>query len=268
MRFFSRINLNSTAATHRKVWAVACFVLAVLGQSIIREPQPVSSFKWLTEVLTAWNDKFYLLLKNPVNIALGLAAILLSILLYSRLSQSPDAPLDEFANKEGGSSWKKFLPWGLINLGIHALVLVQLARHQYSTLLLWVWIGTLLIFTFLFWKNEPADKSKQGLPLTHTDVIWMLALFAFAIASGSYLLNDLPAGWIPDEGPFWEMGRDIALGVKNPPFFDYGVFSFPSWEQHPARMDHALGRRRYVGLAICIRAPRRRNGHSALPVGT
>jgi 4-amino-4-deoxy-L-arabinose transferase-like glycosyltransferase len=105
--------------------------------------------------------------------------------------------------------------------------MIQLARHQYSHLLVWLWLASLLGFTFLFWLGE---KGKPRLPssITALDLASMLALFAFAIAVGSYLLMDVPAGWIIDEGPFWLMARGYALGEQELPLFDLGVFSFPA----------------------------------------
>jgi 4-amino-4-deoxy-L-arabinose transferase-like glycosyltransferase len=230
MKLISKLRSFLFGASTQKYWVVTSFILAIVGQSIIREPQPFSSFQPLTETLTGWNHKFHLLLKNPVNITLGLLLIIFSVFIYSRLfpqhntSQNTQTLVIEDKN---WSSWKKFLPWGIVNLGIYILVMIQLARHQYSSILLSSWLASILIFTILFWKNEQKIQLNPDSSITGLDVIWMLTLFAFAIASGSYLLNDLPAGWVPDEGGFWIVARSIALGEKNPPFFDFGVYSFP-----------------------------------------
>jgi len=222
--------LRSTTA--KKYGAAVCFILAIFGQSIIREPQPYPSFELLAAILTSWNDKLHLPLKNPANIILGLLLIVFSTLIYSRLFSSPGVStnMQERGINDGDWSrhaWKKFLPWGIANLAIYALVMSQLARHQYSTSLLWIWLATILIFTILFWKNEQETQLDPVSSITNLDGIWMLALFAFAIAAGSYLLNDLPAGWVPDEGAFWVEAKRIALGEAKPPFFDFGVYSFP-----------------------------------------
>jgi 4-amino-4-deoxy-L-arabinose transferase-like glycosyltransferase len=104
--------------------------------------------------------------------------------------------------------------------------MTQLARHQYSNVLLWGWLANILVFTILFWRNKQKKQPNPDSSLTYLDGIWMITLFALAIAVGSYLLNDLPAGWILDEGAFWKRARSIALGENNQPFFDFGVFSF------------------------------------------
>ena len=170
------------------------------------------------------------MLKNPVNIMLGLLLIGLSTLVYSRLFSSNDGSQNTQELVINDTNWpflKKFLPWGIVNFGIYMLVMTQLARHQYSNLLVWSWLATILIFTILIWKSEKKTQLKSDSSITNIDGIWMLALFAFAVASGSYLLNDLPAGWVPDEGSFWMEAKLIALGEIKPPFFDFGVYSFP-----------------------------------------
>lgn len=218
------------SAATRKYWVAVCFVLAILGQSLIREPQPFSLFKLLTKAINSLNNKFYLTLKNPVNIMLGLLLIAFSSLIYSRLSRLNNASKNTqelVINDTNWPSLKRLLPWGIVNLGIYILIMTQLARHQYSNLLLWGWLGTIFIFTILIWKSEKKTQLNSNSSITNIDGIWILALFAFAVTSGSYLLNDLPAGWVIDEGPFWVMARSIAIGETHPPFFDFGVFSFP-----------------------------------------
>jgi 4-amino-4-deoxy-L-arabinose transferase-like glycosyltransferase len=225
-RLSNKLHFVFRDAVARKVWVAVCLVLAIYGQSIIREPQPFTRLESLTELLARWNGRFYLLLKNPVNIALGLTAIIFSLLLYGRLI--PASSLDEAVpNHVQWQSLKKFLPWGIASLGLYALVMLQLGRHQYSRTLLWLWLTSLLLFTLLFWLGEKRELHLQ-ISFPVTDLAWMLALFAFAIAVGSYLLADIPAGWIIDEGPFWLMARGYALHEQKMPFFDLGVFSFPA----------------------------------------
>jgi 4-amino-4-deoxy-L-arabinose transferase-like glycosyltransferase len=157
---------------------------------------------------------------------IGLLLLTLGVIIYSRLFISPNnlqSMQELYVKTDGWSHWKKSLPWVIVNLGIYALVMTQLARHQYSNTLFWGWLATLLIFTILFWKNE----HKPDTAISRADILWMLILFSFAIAAGSYLLNDLPAGWIADEGPFWKTARGIALGEIKPSIFDVGVFTFP-----------------------------------------
>src|SRR5690606_25459181 len=100
----------------------------------------------------------------------------------------------------------------------------QLSQHRSSQFLILVWGIILVIITLLFWKVE----CKPSAPISHVDSIWVIALFAFAVAFTSYLLNDIPAGWIADELPFWKLAREIALGIEKPFFFDGGIFTFPA----------------------------------------
>jgi 4-amino-4-deoxy-L-arabinose transferase-like glycosyltransferase len=230
MKFISQLRPFLFGATAQKYWLAAGLILAIAGQSLIREPQPLTAFKAISEFSTNLNKSLYLELKNPANIMVGLFLIMLAALIYGRLLVSASEAGNETKScisDEAWLPWKKFLPWGLVNLGIYALVMTQLAHHQYSNKLLWIWLATTLIFTILFWKNEQKTQPNPDSSITSLDGIWMLALFAFAVAAGSYLLNDLPAGWIPDEGAFWITARQIAFGEIKPAFFDFGVYSFP-----------------------------------------
>ena len=226
MNFPNKLRPLFSGDVARKYWLVAGLILAIVGQSMMREPQPLTAFKTMSELASKWNETLYLGLKNPVNIIAGLFFIALASMIYSQLFRS--ANMQELYIFEGNwLSWKKFLPWIITSLSAYVLVMFQIARHQYSAFLFGIWLICIFIFTLIFWKNENLNTSGKSLSITYLDGAWILALFAFAIAAGSYLLNDLPAGWAADEGQFWKIARGIALGEKSPPFFDFGVFSFP-----------------------------------------
>jgi len=228
--FKSQLRSIFARSINRKYWLVVGLIPAIVGQSLVREPQPLTSFKAITELSTNWNKTFYLALKNPANIMVGLFLITLASITYGLLFVSLSelkSVQEPYVSDGNWLSWKKSLPWIIANLIVYVLLMIQISRHQYSTLLFWGWLISVLIFTFIFWKNEHQNKTNSGLSIPYLDGVWMLALFAFAIAAGSYLLNDLPAGWIADEGTFWKMARDIAFGENKPAFFDVGVFTFP-----------------------------------------
>lgn len=231
MNFYSKIRVFLFSAATKTIWLVAGLLFVIVGQALIREPQALTSFKTITELTNNWNKAFHLDLKNPANILVGLFLIALALIIYNGLFASSSGSNKQESSISSGErdllSWKKHLLWLIASLSIYAVVMLLLAYHQYSPLFLGIWLVCIMSFTYAFWKNENQNMFKAGNLLTYVDGAWMLTLFAFAIATGSYLLNDLPAGWIPDEGPFWTMGRDIALGEITPPFFDFGVFSFP-----------------------------------------
>lgn len=230
MEFISQLRSFLFGSAARKYWLTAGMILVIAGQSLIREPQPLAIFKTIAKFSNNLNETFYLALNEPTSIVVGLFLIVLATLIYSRLFASTGETENEPKSHISGEnwlSWKKFLPWGIVNLGLYALVMTQLARHQYSNILLWGWLTSILIFTILFWKSEQRSKPDPDSSLAYSDGIWMFALFAFAVAISSYLLNDIPVGWIPDEVQFWVTARQIALGEIAPPFFDSGVYTFP-----------------------------------------
>ncbi|NOH03471.1 MAG: hypothetical protein HND47_16675 [Chloroflexi bacterium] len=216
-----------TGSAGRKYGAAVCLILAVFGQQLIKRSEPLALFSAINKTFENWNKSFYLWLENPANVLIGLAVIACAAILFSRLHPPADklyTPPELRTADLDWSRWKKSLPWLAASLGIYALVAVQLARHRYSGGLVLGWLVSLLIITILFWRNE----HKPDGTIQRTDAAWMAVLFALAVVVASYLLNDLPAGWIADELPFWKLARDIALGLKEPPLFDVGVFTFPA----------------------------------------
>jgi 4-amino-4-deoxy-L-arabinose transferase-like glycosyltransferase len=207
----------------RKYWLVISLILVVVGQSLVRDPLPYPFFQKTTDILVRWNEDNYLSLDNPVNVLIGLLTILFGTIIHAFLFASQGKSQDINFPENNWAHWKRSIPWVIANFGIYTLIMIQLARHQNSVTLFWGWLTTLLIFTILFWTNE----HKLETLIHQTDILWMLILFALAIIIGSYMLNDLPAGWIADEGPFWVAARSIAIGESAPSFFDTGVYTFP-----------------------------------------
>lgn len=221
------LHLSITGLLKQKLGLGMSVILAIIGQGLIREPQPNPHFQALTAAFERLNQIFHLSLKNPFNIMMGLSLIALAVIIFSQALKSTDKHKNThqaYVIEPNWANWKKSLPWVIFILAIYAVVMLPLARHQYTAALFWGWLTAILLLTFLFWKIEHKPEAS----ISRLDILWMLFLFAFAISTGSYLLNDLPAGWITDEGPFWSMARDIALDEKKPPFFDTGVFTFPA----------------------------------------
>lgn len=219
----SRISSIVKTPIIQKSWSVLCLLLAITAQQMIKNSQqslPAES----NGILSLLNEKYYLSLKNPRLVLSSLFLAGGTAFLFNRLLRSKEAPdFQPDIEAIAITPWKKSVPWLLGSLAVYLFVMVQLARHEESNLLAWAWATAILIFTYFFWKNE--NRSKVS--ISRIDLAWMIGLFAFAVSVGAYLLNDLPAGWIADELPFWGTAREILLGELNPSFFDIGVFTFP-----------------------------------------
>jgi len=204
-------------------------ILVLIGASLVGIDEPFINIAPLNETIARWNINLYWRLENPVEVLIGLALIVIGVILYGRFFNLPDwldIQREKFQDGFVRTPWKQSLQWLAPILAVHGLVIFQLAQHRYSTLLVWAWLGTLAVPAILFWKNDRKGEIDLGLHLARADGAWILALFAFAIAVGSFLLDELPAGWIPDEGAFWGTAYVIARGDSKP-FFDFGVYSFP-----------------------------------------
>ena len=224
MKFTSTtMDIHSHQPIPRKYWLVFALILVVLGQALMREPQPFPYFDKLADMLKNWNDDAYLALSNPFNTLIGLALILLGTIVSALSTRT--APVEDYPvmGTMHWEKWKRYKHWVILNLIVYGFIMVQLTLHEDSVTFFWGWLAFLLVFTILFWENE--HKPMEWITLT--DAAWILGLFTLATAMGAYLLNDLPAGWIADEGPFWVAARNIAIGKTDPSFFDTGVFTFP-----------------------------------------
>ncbi len=217
-------------ASAKKYWLSCSLILTLVGQSLIRESRPLNFFRAITEFTINWDKTFYLGFINPTNIIVGLLLIILSSIIFSQLIKSLgklNSIQDSFLRDNNWLFQKKYILPIITNLSVYMLVMSQLVRHRYSNLIFWIWLINIIVFSLIFWKNELENKAGAWASFSYLDIAWMLILFTLAIIAGSYLLNEFPAKWIPDEGPFWILARSIALGEKEPSFFDSGVFTFP-----------------------------------------
>ncbi|MBN8581338.1 MAG: glycosyltransferase family 39 protein [Anaerolineae bacterium] len=215
-----------TSFKHWHLGLIFALIIALTGLSTLRTNELNYAFTGLQPIFEEWNDTYYLSFEHPFNALAGIFLILLAIGLFGRfLSQESQS----FSVSHSGFStetlalWRKSRLWISLGLVIYTIAMWQVADHQSSPIWMWMWLAAFGIFTFLFWKHE--NNATPSLAIT--DWIWVLSLLAFAIAVGAYLLNDFPAGWIADELPFWGTAKDIVNGKLNPPFFDFGVFTFP-----------------------------------------
>jgi len=222
-----------TRPSARKYWIVGSLLLVVSGERLLHESKPVSVSNTLLDTAALWNEKLLLGLDNLINIILGFFLLTLGATLFNRSlsklewAQPTDKTTQSIPDTPAKIDWKRILPWLVINLTIYVSLMVQLAHHKYSAVIFWIWLGTLFIPTFLLWSNERKNGVSLKISITRVDGIWMFSLFALGIGIASFLLNDLRSGWFTDEVPFWSAARSIALGGLTPPFFDFGVYTFP-----------------------------------------
>ena len=179
-----------------------------------------------------WNTLYRLEIVNLSNVLSAVPYLLAGIILCA-WAALPSSWKESVLNwSEGwpalvGTRWGKHVPRLLVALGLMAVLLFQLGKHQYMPIYPFLWILALWLFTFTVWNWDRDQGTSLSLELTTVDILWMLALFALGIGIGAYALQDIPAILIPDEGSFWETARTIALKEFRPVFFDSGVYTFP-----------------------------------------
>lgn len=222
--------MKSIFSTNGRVWLIVGFITAFMGQILIREDRSFAFLDPISNYTEGINSILYLSLKNPTTVLFGLSLVFLTTVIYLLVFAFRST---EENRVDGNFNYKRWLltkthsVWVFLSLSLYVFAMYKIVTRQYSSLIFWIWIICISIFTFVIWKNEEPGETDANHTFHHTDIVYILILFAFAISVGAYRLDDFPAGWVSDEGPFWKMARSIALGEKNPPFFDIGVFTFP-----------------------------------------
>lgn len=122
---------------------------------------------------------------------------------------------------------RSFWPWILAALAIFAILLIQLDKLQYGFYSIILWIISPLIFTIAAAVWDHRRRVDLSPHLTRNDLIWLVVLLIAGFLIGTYRLQGWPDQLMGDEGNFWTIARDIALGTLRPAIFGNGVYSFP-----------------------------------------
>ncbi|HQX15799.1 MAG TPA: glycosyltransferase family 39 protein [Anaerolineales bacterium] len=220
--------MKSFYSLNPKFLAIACLALAIVGETVLREDDPVTLLEPILTFADNINIGLYLSLTAPVNILFGLFLLLLVMMVYGFLFRGQ--PDDHQRQYIDDGNWRPFQlkrMWAILALALYAFALWGIVARPPLIQPFWAWIISIAVFTLALWRAEPRGEDATNPRLNYVDAICVLALFALAIGIGAYRLTDIPAGWITDEGPFWETARRLALGEEKPSFFGVGVFTFP-----------------------------------------
>jgi 4-amino-4-deoxy-L-arabinose transferase-like glycosyltransferase len=181
-----------------------------------------------------WNILYRLEIVNLSNVLAALPYFVVGVILCAWVIL-PSSWKETFVNWSArwpawrATRWGKQISTLLVATGLMAYLLVQLGKHQqgYLPVYPFIWIIALVLFTLVIWNFDRDNKVNLSLELNSVDILWLLAILVVGLAIGTYVLNDIPAILIPDEGAFWENARAIALKQFRPVFFDSGVYTFP-----------------------------------------
>lgn len=220
--------MKSFYSLRPKLLAMACLALVIVGESILREDGSVAFLEPISTFADNINTGLYLSLTAPVNILFGLFLLLLAMITYGFIFRGqPDVHQKQYIDDGSWRPYQLKRTWVILALALYAFALWGIVVRHPLLQPFWAWIISIAVFTLALWKAEHREEGAANPRLNYVDAICVLALFALAIGIGAYRLTDIPAGWITDEGPFWETARRLALGEETPSFFGVGVFTFP-----------------------------------------
>ncbi len=214
----------------RWLTALMGVILLILGQyqiagSAFQVTSPMALGDWL-------NNTLHLGIPDINNVLLGLPFLIVGFILlavslrdlYLLPTRSGEFAEDKpLAVRLVISSW----PWLLVGLVFFVLLLVQLGRLKYGLYSPFIWISVPLVFAVVLaaWdRRRQVDLSPH---LSRSDLVWLVGLFLVGCLIGTYRLQGWPDQLMGDEGNFWTIARDIAIGKFKPAIFANGVYSFP-----------------------------------------
>jgi len=211
----------------RWFWLLIGLGSITYSQSLIQQRNPVGE---VNQALEIWNIAFRLEIVNMQNLGAAILPLIAGGIICALAFLPGWQSREDFqdTSKEHTKlNWPYLLPRLSAAILLFAYLLFKLGRHEYNPSLPWVWILTLALIIYLFYRRENANKTNLSLEITRTDILWLLSLFLAGLAIGAFALQDIPNILVPDEGSFWETGRAIAAGEFKPAFFDFGVYTFP-----------------------------------------
>jgi 4-amino-4-deoxy-L-arabinose transferase-like glycosyltransferase len=199
------------------------------SQSLMETRQIVGTPLPMAEL---WNITYRLEIINFSNVLSALPYLLIGMVLCALTAMpsewkklNADEVTKQFPDKE--ANWAFLFVRILVGIAFMVFILIQLGKHEYVPIYLVFWIGTIVIFTQVFWRWDRNAKIDLLPGITSRDLLWLAGLLILGFGIASFALQDIPIFLVPDEGSFWETARAIAIKQFHPVIFDSGVYTFP-----------------------------------------
>lgn len=160
---------------------------------------------------------FPLLVFGGLLLALGLRGVSLLPSLRSALA-TPALELRRLA-----SFWPRLLVGSVTLIAL----LSNLSNPNFQVYAVPLWLASFLLFLSAAFQWDIQRQVNLSPQWTRADLLWMLGLFLAGLLIGTYRLQGLPDQLMGDEGSFWTIARDIAVGNFSPSIFTSGVYTFP-----------------------------------------
>jgi 4-amino-4-deoxy-L-arabinose transferase-like glycosyltransferase len=209
--------------------ALAGLALVAIGQSRFNAQaipsgpaNPLGA--WLNQVLHLGDPGvdnllvgFPLLVAGGLLLALGLRGISLLPSLRSAFEATP-LQLRRLAS---------FWPGLLVGSVVFIALMTTLGKPDFESYSVPLWLAAFLLFLTAAFQWDRQRQVSLSPRLARADLLWMLGLFTAGVLIGTYRLQGLPDQLMGDEGSFWTIARDIAVGIFKPSIFTSGVYTFP-----------------------------------------
>jgi 4-amino-4-deoxy-L-arabinose transferase-like glycosyltransferase len=128
-----------------------------------------------------------------------------------------------FAFRQLTKTWS----WLLVGAGTYAILLLRLNVEAFQPFHAPLWLASLALFAVAIAVWDLRRGIELSPQVGRRDLLWIIGLLFGGLIIGAYRLQGLPDGLIGDEGNFWGIARDIAIGAFKPSVFAVGVYTFP-----------------------------------------
>jgi 4-amino-4-deoxy-L-arabinose transferase-like glycosyltransferase len=206
--------------------------LVAFGQYMMGQPDPLFvEFAFTKTLNTYYRWDIY----NLDNVIIGVVLFIIGGVLFVRAAQpwmikeaSPDLPKEETTTR-----WRDGIraTGGLLALAaaLEFFLLWRLSQRDYNLLspILWVIIIVLIIMAMWRWDRLNGRASSLAPLLDRRDVYAILAILMAGFVINAYQITNVPNIMMGDEGDWFTTARAVAAGDYNPPWFGFGVYSFP-----------------------------------------
>ncbi len=206
--------------------------LVAFGQYLMGQPDPLFVEFSFTKIL---NTYYRWDIYNLDNVIVGVGLFIIGGVLFVRAAQtwvikeeSPDLPKEETTTRwrDGLRATGGLL---LVAVALESFLLWRLSLRDYNLLSPAVLIVILVLIVIAMWRWDRLNGRASRLTprLDRFDVYALLAILAVGFVINAYQIANVPNIMMGDEGDWFTTAQAVASGEYNPPWFGFGVYSFP-----------------------------------------
>ncbi|MBI5349825.1 MAG: glycosyltransferase family 39 protein [Chloroflexi bacterium] len=206
--------------------------LVAFGQYLMGQPDPLFVEFAFTKIL---NTYYRWDIYNLDNVIVGVVLFIIGGVLFVRAAHrwTIKEESHELPKEETTTRWRDgFRATGgllVVAVALESFLLWRLSLRDYNLLSPILWVITIVLILMAMWRWDRLNGRASSLAprLDRFDVYAILAILAAGFVINAYQIANVPNIMMGDEGDWFTTAGAIAVGEYNPPWFGFGVYSFP-----------------------------------------